>query len=47
MYVFAGRRDEGWAYYNRVFTLSDRDEMRVKIEKKLKADEYYRAIYPR
>jgi hypothetical protein len=46
IYVFAGRRDEGWAYYNRVYTLSDREEMRAKIEKKLKADEFYRAIYP-
>jgi hypothetical protein len=47
MYVFAGRRDEGWAYYNRVYTLSDREEMRAKIEKRIKADEFYRAIYPR
>ncbi len=47
IYVFAGRRDEGWAYYNRVYTLSDRAEMRVKIEKRLKSDEEYRAIYVR
>lgn len=47
IYVFAGRRDEGWAYYNRVYTLSDREEMRAKIEKQLKADEFYRAIYVR
>ncbi len=47
MYVFAGRRDEGWAYYNRVYTFSDREEMRAKIEKKLKTDKDYRAIYQR
>lgn len=47
IYVFAGRRDEGWAYYNRAYTLSDREEMRAKIEKQLKADDEYRAIYVR
>lgn len=46
IYVFSGRRDEGWAYYNRVYTLSDREEMRAKIEKRIKADDDYRAIYP-
>ena len=44
-YVFAGRKDEGWAFFDRHYSLPDRQEMKLKIKAVLGKEPVYRFIY--
>ena len=46
-YIFAGKEDRGWKFYDKQFGLrpGGRDRMKTKIKKALKSDPLYRSIY--
>jgi hypothetical protein len=44
-YIYAGRRAEGWEFYNLEYNLNDKDEIKADIKKALKGDPIYQSIY--
>ncbi|HEY9404320.1 MAG TPA: hypothetical protein VIQ24_16805 [Pyrinomonadaceae bacterium] len=44
-YIYAGRREEAWDYYNREYTLPNKEELKAKIMAALKEDAVYNYIY--
>ncbi len=44
-YVYAGKKDEGWAFFDRSYRLADAQEMKKKIRARLKNDPVYKFIY--
>lgn len=44
-YVYAGRREQGWTFFNRTYNLADKDEMKAKIRQRLEREPVYRFIY--
>jgi hypothetical protein len=44
-YLYAGKRQEAWSSYEKWYDLPDKEEMKLKIEKTLKADLLYKTIY--
>lgn len=43
-YLYAGQEKEAWAFYEAAYSLPDKAEMRLKMEKVLRDDAVYRAI---
>lgn len=43
-YVFAGKKNEGWAFFDRYYRLADRQEMKLKIEAVLAREPINRLI---
>lgn len=47
-YIYAGRQDEGWAFFNREYRTHEgisREKMRAEIEETLRAEPVYKYIY--
>lgn len=44
-YVYAGKRDEGWSFFDRTYKLSDREEVRQRVNALLKDQPVYKFIY--
>jgi hypothetical protein len=44
-YIYAGRRGEAWDYYNREYTLPNKEELKAKIMAALRDDAVYNYIY--
>lgn len=44
-YIYAGRREEAWDYYNREYTPANKEELKAKIMAALKEDAVYNYIY--
>lgn len=45
--IYAGRREEAWAFYEREYAAPNKEELRAKILAALKGDPVYRYIYRR
>ncbi len=43
-YLYAGERDEGWAFYDQHYNVADRESLRAELKDKLKQDTLYREI---
>jgi hypothetical protein len=48
-YIFAGKEERGWKFYDKQFGIrpGGRDRMKTKIKKALKSDALYRSMYGR
>jgi hypothetical protein len=46
-YVFAGRSEEGWSYFNKNYRLRDKGPLRANLRKELAGSIVYRSIYHR
>ena len=46
-YIYAGRRDEGWHFYDEHYRAADRDSVRTLVDQLLKTSPVYKEIYPR
>jgi len=46
-YIYAGREDEGWRFFDREYSRSDKDEVREEVTEILKDDKVYQFIYKR
>ena len=46
-YVYAGRQDEGWAFFNAAYQRPDKKEMTARIKKVLGDSPLYRYLYPK
>lgn len=46
-YIYAGREDEGWHFFDREYPLHDQDEVTKEVKEILKKDEVYQFIYKR
>lgn len=44
-YIYTGNENEAWAFYEKEYKLSDKEEVKSKIIKELKDDPVYRFIY--
>jgi hypothetical protein len=44
-YIYAGKRDEGWAFYESQFKLGNKDQIKLDILNKLRSEPVYRFIY--
>jgi hypothetical protein len=44
-YVYGGRENEGWKYYDEKYTAEDKERMRSSIKNALRSDPIYRTIY--
>jgi hypothetical protein len=44
-YIYAGKEDEAWAFYEKAYRLPDKEEMESKIREKLKDCPIYKHIY--
>jgi|SRR5881394_3250844 len=44
-YVYAGKRNEAWSFYNREYTLPDKERLRGKILATLRDEPVYRYLY--
>ena len=44
-YIYIGRRTEGWRFFNRTYTLNDREEIRNRVKSILRTQPVYRFIY--
>jgi hypothetical protein len=45
-YIYVGKKQEAWTFYETWYNLPDKVEMKSKIEKRLNGDSLYRTIYP-
>jgi len=43
-YLYAGKRDEGWAFYDQHYDVGDKESLRTQLKDKLKQDAVYREI---
>jgi hypothetical protein len=46
-YVYAGKREQGWSFFDRTYKLADADQMKAKIRTQLRREPVYRFIYRR
>ncbi|MCM3873627.1 MAG: hypothetical protein ND895_23320 [Pyrinomonadaceae bacterium] len=46
-YVFAGRREEGWSYFDKNYRLRDKGTLRAGLREVLASSTVYGSIYPR
>ena len=46
-YIYAGREDEGWRFFDREFPRNDKNEVKEEVKKILKDDKVYQFIYNR
>jgi hypothetical protein len=46
-YIYAGKRDEGWAFYDRQYKLANKDLIKSDILNKLRNEPVYKFIYDR
>jgi hypothetical protein len=44
-YIYAGKRDEGWAFYESQFKLPHKDQIKLEILNKLSSEPVYKFIY--
>ena len=44
-YIYAGKRDEGWAFFDKTYRLSDSRKMKSQIQKRLQSEPVYKFIY--
>lgn len=44
-YIYAGKRDEAWEFYEREYTFPDKKELKAKVMAALEADAVYKFIY--
>jgi len=44
-YVYAGRREQGWAFFSRTYKLADAERIKAKIRTRLRKEPVYRFIY--
>jgi hypothetical protein len=45
-YIFAGREEEAWTFYEEAYKLPDKTEVRRDILAVLKVQPVYRSLYP-
>jgi hypothetical protein len=43
--IYAGKEDEGWAFFDKSYKLSDKEEIRARVIADLKRDAVYRFLY--
>ncbi|MCU1264472.1 MAG: hypothetical protein JWM21_790 [Acidobacteria bacterium] len=43
--IYAGKKDEGWAFYDKSYRASDKEEIRMRVETDLRADPVYQFLY--
>ncbi|MBI4430027.1 MAG: hypothetical protein HY562_13015 [Ignavibacteriales bacterium] len=46
-YIYAGKRDRGWTFFDRWYTLADKPEIRRKIQLLLSSSGLFEELYPR
>lgn len=46
-YVYAGKRQQGWAFFDRTYKLADADQMKARIRRQVRREPVYRFIYRR
>jgi len=46
-YVFAGKEDEAWAFFDREYKHPDKEEVKSKVKAVLREHPVYRFIYPK
>ena len=46
-YIYAGREDEGWRFFDRQYHRSDKEEVKEEVKQILKEDKVYQFIYRR
>jgi hypothetical protein len=46
-YVYAGKREQGWAFFERTYNLADKDDLKTRIRQRLEKDPLYKSIYRR
>jgi DnaJ domain len=46
-YIYAGKEEDGWLFYNSRYRFSNKEKIRQEIIKKLTSDPIYKAIYAR
>jgi hypothetical protein len=44
-YVYAGKEQQAWDFYDRTYKLRDKSQMRAKIKRVLRTDKIYQSIY--
>jgi hypothetical protein len=44
-YVYAGKEEEGWLFYEREYKLNDKERLRTRIRKTLKEEAVYKQMY--
>lgn len=44
-YVYGGKREEGWTFFNKTYNLGDKNEMKAKIKRRLEREPIYKFIY--
>jgi hypothetical protein len=44
-YIYAGREQEGWAFYDREYRLDDKAQMKMKVKSELRKSAVYNFIY--
>jgi hypothetical protein len=44
-YIYAGREQEGWAFYDREYRLDDKARMKMKVKSVLRKSAVYNSIY--
>ena len=43
--IYAGRENEGWAFFERIYKLADKDEIRARVAADLRNDPVYQLLY--
>ena len=46
-YIYAGREEEGWSFFDREYKLEDKDEVKSKVKAVLEGSAFYKFIYGR
>ena len=46
-YIYAGKQDEGWAFFDKEYQLKDKEDVKVQVKEVLNKHPFYRFIYGR
>ena len=44
-YIYAGKEEAGWTFFEREYDVADRDEVKSRVEKILKNHPFYKFVY--